>query len=82
MNILPSLHPIDVENLAVGRITSHAMFVALKELMRCGVPVPHPSSATSAVIPAGCMELADVLNDAIQAAPKFIEETDAHLSSR
>lgn len=80
MNMLPHLHAIDLENLAAGRITQHTMFVAMKTLLAHGVAMPAVTSPTARVIPEGCRELADVLNDGLSGAAAFLkaeEEAEA-----
>lgn len=72
MNILPQLHDLDLENLAAGRITQHTMFVAMKILLEHDIALPVVTSPNAHVIPEGCRELADVLNDGMSGASDFI----------
>lgn len=65
---LEELGPIDIENLAAGRITQLALFCAMQRIQKSLGRVPLPSSPTSEVIPSDMHLLADVLNDMLEAA--------------
>lgn len=70
------LHPIDIENLIVNRITQHTLFRAMQKTMETHRWVPTPSSTTSNIIPSDMYDLAETLNELLEQAKVYETSKD------